>query len=92
IPIYRLSKAILDNLIYKIKVNKIKGFKYSNLFYTNKKTPLKFTLNYLLKIANKNNILELYSFKVNIEIVKATNNNFSIYNYFIDFFKIAKAA
>ncbi|KAF0314824.1 hypothetical protein GQ607_017944, partial [Colletotrichum asianum] len=62
-----------------------------NLLYTNKKTLLKFTSNYLLKIVNKDNILKLYSFKVNIEIVKATNSNSSVYNYFIDFLKIAKA-
>ncbi|KAF0319796.1 hypothetical protein GQ607_013047, partial [Colletotrichum asianum] len=92
IPIYRLNKATLDDLIYKTKVNKIKSFKYSNFPYINKKTLFRFTLNYLLKIANKDNILELYSFKVNIEIIKVTNSNSSIYNYLIDFLKIAREA
>ncbi|KAF0315885.1 hypothetical protein GQ607_016904, partial [Colletotrichum asianum] len=86
----KLSKATLDNLIYKTKVNKIKSFKYSNFLYTTKKTLLKFTLKYLLKIANKYNILKLYSFKINIKIVKVINNNPNTYKYLISFFKIAK--
>ncbi|KAF3802942.1 hypothetical protein GCG54_00015593, partial [Colletotrichum gloeosporioides] len=88
----RLAKAIFNNLIYKTKVNKIKGSKYSNFLYINKKILFKFTLNYLLKIANKDNILKLYSFKVNIKIVKAINNNPNTYKYLIDFLKIAKVA
>ncbi|KAF0319865.1 hypothetical protein GQ607_012967, partial [Colletotrichum asianum] len=88
----KLSKAILDNLIYKTNINKVKGFKFSNFLFTNKKTLLKFTLKYLLKIANKSNIIELYSFKINIKIVKAINNNLNTYNYFISFLKIAKVA
>lgn len=37
----RLSKAALDDLIRETKVNEIKGSKYSDLLYTDKKTEIK---------------------------------------------------
>ncbi|KAH0419803.1 hypothetical protein CcaCcLH18_14283 [Colletotrichum camelliae] len=89
IPARELSKAELDDLIRETKVNEIKGDKYSDLVYTDKKTRVKFQYKYLRETTND---AELYSLEIDMAMIEAIDNDPDACDYFTYFLETAKAA
>ncbi|KAF0319943.1 hypothetical protein GQ607_012886 [Colletotrichum asianum] len=88
----RLSKAALDDLIRETNVNEVKGSKFSDLLFTNKKTKVKLQYKYLLETADESDITELCGLEIDAKMVEAIDNDLNACDYFIGFLEIAKAA